>query len=216
MLRCGLRMRTAVLALVGSLALTGCGRSAGSEALGERFEDHFDRARPGPDWLDTSEGAYSIVGGKLRAKGARNHPLWLRRRLPRDVRIELTARSESSAGDIKLEVFGDGRSYATEDSYTATSYVVIFGGWSNTISALARMNEHGDDRQERRDRRVVPGRTYRFKIERQAGKLGWWVDGERILGMDDPEPLEGSGHDHFAFNDWDAEVFFDDLVVTPL
>lgn len=209
-------MRTWVLAISGALVLVGCGRSAGSEPLGRRFEDRFERARLGKDWLDTSDGAYEIVQGRLRVKGAKNHPLWLRRRLPRDVRIELTARSESPAGDIKVEAFGDGRSYATEDSYTATSYVLVFGGWHNRTSVIARMNEHGDDRQERSDRRVVPGRTYRFKIERRAGKLSWWIDGDRMLELDDPEPLEGAGHDHFAFNDWDAELWFDDLVVTPL
>jgi hypothetical protein len=164
-------MRIGVLALVVFLGAMGCGRSTGSGALTKRFEDRFERARPGPDYRDTSDGAYSIVNGQLRAKGARNHPLWLNKRLPRDVRIEFSARSESRAGDLKVEVFGDGRSAATEDSYTATSYVVIFGGWNNTISAIARMNEHGDDRLERRDRRVVPGRTYRFKIERRASKL---------------------------------------------
>lgn len=209
-------MRTAVLALVGTLMGIGCGRSAGSEALGERFVDRFDRARPGAAWRDTSDGSYSIVRGALRAQGARNHPLWLQRRLPRDVRVEFTARSQSRAGDIKVELFGDGRSYATEDSYTATSYVVIFGGWNNRISTIARLNEHGDDRKERSDRRVVPGRTYRFKIERRGGKLTWWLDGERTLEMADAEPLVGAGHDHFAFNDWDSEVFFDDLVVTAL
>ncbi len=217
MVGCDVSMRTAVLALVGTLlGGIGCGRSAGSGALGERFEDRFDRSRPGPDWLDTSEGAYSIVRGELRAQGARNHPLWLRWRLPRDVRIEFTARSESAAGDIKVELFGDGRSYATEDSYTATSYVVIFGGWNNRISAIARLNEHGDDRKERHDRRVVPGREYRFKIERRGGKLTLWLDGAETLQMNDADPLAGSGDDHVAFNDGDAELFFDDLVVTPL
>lgn len=216
MLGCSERMQSVVLALTGCLALGGCGRSAGSEPLGRRFEERFDRARLGDAWLDTSGGAYEIVRGQLRVKGAKNHPLWLRKRLPRDVRIELSARSESPAGDIKVEVFGDGRSYATEDSYTATSYVLIYGGWHNRVTTIARMNEHGDDRRERTDLRVVPGRTARFKIERRAGKLAWWIDGERTLELDDESPLEGAGHDHFAFNDWDAEVWFDDLVVTPL
>ena len=34
--------------------------------------------------------------------------------------------------------------------------------------------------------------------------------------LDDAEPLEGQGHEHFAFNDWDAELWFDDLVVRAL
>jgi len=210
-------MRTALLALAGWLALGGCGRaSGGGDALGRRFEDRFERPRLGDDWRDTSEGSYRIVGGKLRAQGAHNHPLWLRKRLPRDVRVEFSARSESPAGDIKAEIFGDGRSWATEDSYTATSYVVIFGGWHNRLSALARMNEHGDDRKTRSAPRVVPGRTYRLRIERRGATVSWWVDEQPMLSMQDRSPLRGSGHEYFAFNDWESEVWFDDLVVTPL
>lgn len=208
-------MRIAWLALAGG-ALAGCGPTSAGETLRAPFTDRFERARLGDDWRSTAEDAYSIVGGQLRVQGARNHPLWLRKRLPRNVRVEFTARSESAAGDIKAEIFGDGRSYATEDSYTATSYVVIFGGWHNSLSAIARMNEHGDDRETRASPRVVPGRTYRLRIERRGKTLGWWVDGERMLAMEDDAPLEGPGHDAFAFNDWEAEVYFDDLVVTPL
>ena len=62
----------------------------------------------------------------------------------------------------------------------------------------------------------MPGRTYRFRIERQGKTLTWWVDGERRLALEDDAPLEGPGHDAFAFNDWETEVYFDDLVVTPL
>jgi len=116
----------------------------------------------------------------------------------------------------QAEIFGDGRSWATEDSYTATSYVVIFGGWHNRLSALARMNEHGDDRKTRSAPRVVPGRTYRLRIERRGATVSWWVDEQPMLSMQDRSPLRGSGHEYFAFNDWESEVWFDDLVVTPL
>ncbi len=53
--------------------------------------------------------------------------------------IELDVMSKSAAGDIKLEVWGDGQSYATSrGAYLATSYVFIFGGWGNSVSALCR------------------------------------------------------------------------------
>ena len=71
------------------------------------------------------------------------------------VNVELDAWSNyDDAGDLKVEVWGDGRSYATSASYTATGYVFIFGGWHNQISAIARMNEHGQDRKTRNDVRV--------------------------------------------------------------
>jgi hypothetical protein len=149
-------------------------------------------------------------------KGAKNRPLWLLRTLPRDVRVEFDARSMSESGDIKVEVFGDGASHAKQASYTATSYVIIFGGWNNSKNVLARMDEHGADRVVGKPRRVEPGRDYRFRIERIGGTLEVWVDGEVLLKMDDPEPLEGRGHDHFGFNNWQSDLWFDNLKVTPL
>ncbi|MBW2159703.1 MAG: hypothetical protein JRH14_07015 [Deltaproteobacteria bacterium] len=54
-------------------------------------------------------------------------------------------RSESAEGDIKVEIFGDGASHAKDDTYTATSYVIIFGGWNNSRkkSRLARPTASG-------------------------------------------------------------------------
>jgi len=34
--------------------------------------------------------------------------------------------------------------------------------------------------------------------------------------MADSEPLEGRGHDHFGFNNWQSDLWFDNLKVTPL
>jgi hypothetical protein len=179
------------------------------------FRETFDGTELAKHWNNTG-GAYTVRDGKLRVQGARNRPLWLRRTLPRDVRIEFDVRSNSPDGDIKAEVFGDGVSKATEASYTATSYVVIFGGWSNKLNVLARLDEHGDDRVVGKARKVVQGQTYHMKIERRGATIAAWVDGEPLVSMTDPDPLEGPGHDHFAFNNWQAELWFDNLVISPL
>jgi hypothetical protein len=34
--------------------------------------------------------------------------------------------------------------------------------------------------------------------------------------MKDSDPLWGRGHDHFAFNNWNSELWFDNLKITPL
>jgi len=181
----------------------------------EGFRDDFERSEIGPDWLSTG-GPFSVRNGKLRVKGARNKPLWLRRTLPRDVRIQFDVRSESPEGDIKIEVFGDGVSKAEQASYTATSYVVIFGGWGNSKNVIARLDEHGDDRVIGPAYKVVQGKTYRMKIERRGGMLRAWVDDHELARMTDPQPLEGPGHDHFAFNNWQSELWFDNLRIEPL
>lgn len=133
--------------------------------------------------------------------------------MPRNARVEFTARSESSAVDIKAELFGDGKSFAVKNSYTATSYVVILGGWNNTRSIIARMNEHGDDREERDNPKGIPGKVYSFSVVRKDNDVFWFLDGELFLKMIDDNPLEGEGHEYFAFNNWASEVFFDDLKI---
>jgi len=188
----------------------------GDPAIGpDGFTDDFERDAVGDLWHNTG-GRYEITDGWLNVRGARNRPLWLRRRLPRDVRIEFDVRSESPQGDIKIEVFGDGSSRATSESYTATSYVVIFGGWNNSTNAIARMDEHGDDRAVGPRNPVEMGRVYHMRIERDGNRITAWADETQLASMEDPDPLEGRGHDHFAFNDWEADLWFDNLRIEPL
>ncbi len=220
-LSCARIRRTAVVWIGGSLvsaalaACSGCSPQ-GDPGLGpEGFSDDFERSDLGDAWNNTG-GGYEIRDGQLKVSGARNKPLWLKRKLPQNVLIEFDAKSDSPDGDIKIEVFGDGVSKAESVSYTATSYVVIFGGWKNSRNVLARMNEHGDDRVVGEELKVVPGQTSHMKIERRGGTIGFWVDGRKIASMTDPEPLSGPGHDHFAFNNWQAPLTFDNLRIKPL
>ncbi|HJL17029.1 MAG TPA: DUF1080 domain-containing protein [Sandaracinaceae bacterium LLY-WYZ-13_1] len=209
------RVRSALPPFALFVLALGC-TPQGDPTIGpDGFSDDFEREQLGDDWHNTG-GRYRIQDGWLNVQGAHNRPLWLRRRLPRDVRIEFDVRSESPEGDIKVEVFGDGSSRATSESYTATSYVVIFGGWNNTLNIIARMDEHADDRAVGERRRVEPGRTYHMRIEREGERITVWVDDEELVHMDDPEPLYGRGHDHFAFNDWEADLWFDNLRIEPL
>jgi len=202
-------------ALLAGSAAVGCTPQGDPAIPADGYKDDFDRDQIGEVYKNTG-GPYSIRDGQLRVKGAHNHPLWLERALPHDVRVEFDVRSESPEGDIKVEVFGDGVSKAEHTSYTATSYVVIFGGWGNSLNVIARMNEHGHDRVEKHGPKVVPGKTYHVKIEREGDTLTVWRDGEQMMKMDDDEPLYGRGHDHFAFNNWESEVWYDNLSIEPL
>lgn len=194
--------------------------------LRQEFEDDFERDKLGTNYRATSP-VWTLDAGRLCGAGARNRPIWLVPRLPTNVRIEFDATSESPDGDIKAEVFGDGRSFPTTNSYTrASGYLLVYGGWKNSLHVLARLNEHGDDRlvsrvqadgEGGRTAPVVPDRRYRFKIERRDGKtIEWSVDGVQVHRFTDGMPLKGYGHDHFAFNTWLARVCFDNLSVVPL
>jgi hypothetical protein len=194
------------------------------------------------DFFSTG-GHWRVVNGQLLSPGVRNNPLWLQARLPRDVAIELDVRSESSEGDIKVEVFGDGSDHAS-------GYVLIHGGWNNSLSIIARLDEHGTSlnalqqqarqvaqrnggkgaglvesgvfqkdthmRVEARPYQVEIGRTYHWRIERRGSLLRWFIDGKPFMEFDDPLPLEGKGHDRFGFSSWEAQLFFDNLKIEPL
>jgi hypothetical protein len=177
--------------------------------------DDFDRAELGSAWVAPGGGKWRIADGALAIDHAYNRPLWLAQPIPEDAVVELDCWSNDPAGDLKVEIWGDGQSWAQTTSYTATSYVFIFGGWHNQISAIARMNEHGNDRKIRSDLRVELGRHYHWRIARKGGHIDWQVDGKPFLSYDDPQPLSGSGHRFFAFNDWEAELHFDNLKITP-
>jgi hypothetical protein len=184
----------------------------------ETWKDDFERNTPGRNYYKTGAG-YHVDDHALNAHGAHNHPLWLRKKLPRDVRIELDVWSNSPAGDIKVEVFGDGKSFDPDAGrYMATGYEVIFGGWYNSKSIIARLDEHGKDMAARSDVKVVPGKHYHWKIERAGDRISWWIDdmATPFLVYDDPHPLEGNGHEFFGFNNWEADTWFDNLVITPL
>jgi hypothetical protein len=194
--------------------------------LSDPYQDDFERAELGPAWRSTSP-VWRLAEGRLCGENARNHPVWLGRRLPTNASVEFQATSFSSEGDIKAEYWGDGRSAASGQSYTdATSYLTIFGGWQNRFHVLARLDEHAPDRQEIKltaggadftRSTVVPQRVYQFAVERRDGRtVRWRVDGVEILAYPDAQPLVGLGHEHFGFNDWQVRVCFDNLRVTPL
>ncbi len=179
------------------------------------FEDTFDRAQVGdmyrPDFYRAFEP--TLQGGWLHLPPVKNNPLWLRVPLPRDVSISFDVKTEKADGDIKFEAFGDGRDHES-------GYVFIFGGWHNTISIISRGDEHGADRKERRDKRVVPGRVYHMRITRtvtpKGGDITWYVDGEKFMTYDDPHPLVGRRHDRFGFCAWETPLDFDNLEIEAL
>ncbi len=184
----------------------------------DTWKDAFDREALGHDYYKTGDG-FAVTNGAMSARGAHNHPLWLRKKLPHDVRIELDCWSNENRGDIKVELFGDGHSYDPDGgAYTATGYELIFGGWFNSKSIIARLDEHGKDVVARVEPKVVATRHYHWKIERVGTKITWWIVDLQtpFLVYDDPHPLENTGHEYLGFNNWETDTWFDNLVITPL
>ncbi len=191
------------------------------------FSDDFNRPELGDNYW-SSGGYWRIAGfppdGQLLSPGAHNNPLFLRAALPDDVQVEFDARSESPDGDVKCEIFGNGYDHSS-------GYILIFGGWNNSVTAIARLDEHGVPvdsqlpepmpnrgrvRVQRLDMHVEQGRTYHWTVKRKGMTLSWYLDGQLVEQLIDPEPLRGSGHDRFAFSTWDTDVYYDNLKITPL
>lgn len=211
-------MRLLLLSIILASALAPACKVDDPPPIEETWKDDFERSEIGKNYRPTSD-VYEIVNGALKTQGAKNHPLWLRKKLPDDVAIEFDCWSNSPDGDIKVELFGDGESYDEKGGqYTSTGYVAVMGGWNNSKSILARGNEHGTDLVERRRPRVEKGKRYHWRIERRGDQIDWYVDDmdEPFLSLKDAERLEGDGHEYFAFNNWQSDAWFDNLVISPL
>ena len=207
-----------VIVLALGLAAAGC-KVREQPPIVDRYGDLFDRGSIGADYNQTGSG-YRIVDGALNARGAHNKPLWLAKKLPgNDVQIDFDAWSRSPDGDLKVEVFGDGRSYdADGNRYMATSYVLVFGAWKNSRSIITRRDEHGPDKVERTTPRVVPDQRYHWRIVRRGRVLDWYIDdmATPFLHYDDPKPLTGAGHEYFGFGNWETDTYFDNLIIKRL
>jgi predicted RNA-binding protein with TRAM domain len=178
------------------------------------FVDDFNRAEIGPAWKrgegERGSGQWKIEDGWLTGEHIKNDPLWLiDAALPADVRVEFDAKSMTAVGDLKAEIFGDGVAHAS-------GYIVIFGGWKNSLDVIARLDEHGQDRKAQPTHGVKQGQVHRVAIERFHGELRFEVDGVEIMRYPDARPLVGDKHDRFAFNDWDAPVRFDNISIWAL
>ena len=173
------------------------------------FEDDFERAELGEHWSAQGSG-WRIENGAVTGQNARNDALWLDFELPEKVRVEFDATAVSQDGDLKFELFGDGTNHES-------GYILIYGGWSNTVTCIARQDEHGSDRLDAEHHDPVQtGTTYRFAAVRIDQRVQWFIDGQLVLVFDDSEPLTGQQHAHLGFNDWTAPVRFDNLAIYDL
>lgn len=220
--------RIASLAAASAIALVltaGCNGNASSDSGGEPgaptvsksgklvFSDDFEDGQLGPDWVEgkgeNGPGSWRIKDGMVEGVDIHNDPLWLEQELPDKVRVEFDIVALSPVGDLKVEVFGDGLNHES-------GYILIFGGWKNSLDVIARLDEHGKDRKARKTQGVMPGHVYHWAIERTGSTLNWYVDGEHFMSYEDSQPLTGEGHRHFAFNIWSAPVHYDNVRVYDL
>lgn len=195
------------LGLLAVLAVVGC-KKQDVATKSVPFSDDFERNELGTDWF-VSGGQWTIDKGQVFTTGANNAPLFLKVALPKDVVVEVDVTSETPIVDSKIELMTNGRAHAS-------GYVFILGGWSNAISCIARLDEHGADRKEKKPTGIPGAGTHRWRVEKKGGHLDWYVDGRLYMSFDDPEPLDGPGQDRLAFSNWQNRVRYDNLKIWPL
>ena len=163
---------------------------------------------------DGNGKAWVVTDGRLTVSKAHNAALWLQQELPEgDLRISFTVQAHSDDGDVKCEVFGDGLNHQS-------GYILINGGWKNTVRAIARQDEHGEDRHndhrcQRSPKRkcVIKDQEETWVIERINHQIYWYINDQFILAHHDSDPLDGR---YFAFNNWSVASSFDQLKVYKL
>ena len=200
-------LSAASAALFGALALLSACSEATEPTVTVPFTDDFDREEIGPNYF-VSGGVWFIEDGRLVTTGGNNAPAFLKAALPADVVVEVEVQSHTREVDSKVELMTDGRRHQS-------GYVFILGGWDNSISAIARLDEHGADRVEKKPTRVSAPATWQWRIEKNGGAIDWYVDGQPYLSFEDPNPLSGAGHDRFAFSNWQNIVSYDHLKIWP-
>ena len=194
--------------LVAALAfgVVGCKKTV--ESVGSLpFSDDFERKELGPNWYP-SGGQWMIENGYAYSTGANNAPCFLKVALPPDLVLEVDVHSETRTVDSKIELMTDGKTHQS-------GYIFILGGWSNKLSVIARLDEHGDDRKQKGPTNVVGNRTYRWRIEKKGGDIRWYMDGDLYMTYSDPNPLSGPGHDRFALSNWQNRIRWDNVKIWP-
>lgn len=183
----------------------GCKQGAPMSEMRVPFSDDFERAELGPAWFP-SGGQWKVKEGYVYTTGANNAPLFLNIDLPEDVVVEVDTFSETPIVDTKIELMTDGRTHQS-------GYIFILGGWSNALSAICRLDEHGADRVTKQPTGATGNRWYRWRIEKKGGSLRWLLDGQPYMAFDDAKPLHGPGNNRLAFSNWQNQIRYDRLRV---
>ena len=182
----------------------------------QRSLERFSQAEPdlGHKAGSSKTAAWRVLDGKLHAQEVHNAALWMKTALPEgDVRVSFVATALTKEGDVKCEFLGDG-------VHHQSGYILINGGWKNTVRAIARQDEHGEDRhddyrcQRTPHKKCIPAHQPQvWVIERRGQRIDWYIDGVFTLSYRDHNFINGR---YFGFNNWSAHTQFDDLKVYKL
>ena len=155
---------------------------------------------------------WSFFSGSQRRGVACN---WSKLRHGDNVSLEFFIGPKMDSGRGKrYEYVGDMNAVLCADGEDVSSgYCFMFGGWNDSGSFITRGKEViGKDR-----RTVVPResathrRWFHVKLRKHGEKLTFWVDGNKAVEADAPEPLKGR---RFGLWTWDNGIMIAQLRLT--
>jgi carboxypeptidase C (cathepsin A) len=200
------------------------GSFAQRELVREDFADATWRER----WQIEGNADFSLHAGRLHAVTPLTAPgvepaatLWLRQALPADVLIEFTAGAaavtEENACNLNVFLHATepdgspyrfGRSGNYGDYHKIPNYIMTLTGGFQAGWARLRRDPGFELLSEEQSTRSEPGKTYRFRILIQKGRIRQWIDDRLIHDAVDPHPLPGG---QFGLRTWRSRVWWSDL-----
>ena len=176
------------------------------------FEDKFDRAELGPDWIVES-GAWQIRNGHLEAKtggGTEECRIKFARSVGKNFRLEYTCASNSPQ-DLSAMICSDpakkglsGYIFGFASGYNSYNYIGRTGPFKILVRTIQEGFASGAN----------PGQKHRIAVENRDGKLRMFRDGKLELAAEDMFSNELTGKSFGFFTYFQGE--FEDVKVYQL
>jgi hypothetical protein len=150
------------------------------------FEDHFQRAEPGPDWVKADK--VSIVNGRLFLKGRTDATI--NRSFAPDVKVEFVAEADPKEPPCDLSVS------------LAGQHLLAFGGGNNQFNQIV-----GGGAQARDNKPpflIETGKKYKLVAVKEGPKLAYYCNDTKLLEAAVADPLGGPGFDHVTLVTWNG------------
>ncbi len=181
------------------------GESGVSDTWVLKFEDDFERAELGDEWV-TNDAVIREGRLLLGLKGPACAKLV--RRYPGDVRIEFTAQAYEKRPPCDLSVTLAADRFRT----MSWNYLLAFGGVNNTVNKLTGGRRLTGMWDEKPTRLIEPGRVYNIIAVKEGKQLSLIVDGKPLLEGRDEEVMGGPGFDAVGLVTWHG-MYVDDVRV---
>ena len=98
--------------------------------------------------------------------------------------------------DFNVTICADGKDLTS-------GYSFLFGGWNNARTGILRGTKLLAPSSHVIARSGIHRRWFYVKVEKRGNTLNYWIDGSRVLSVQDPKPLTGT---RMAIWSWDCAI----------